>query len=221
METPPRRVGRGVVVAVVGAACSARNSAEVASLTDEVATSSDATRTDVGDPLLAFAARMRDNGLDDFADPIVERNGNVEFPNQAEPGIKDTFSAAFAVCGASLVGTVLGVSKTDADVVEWVDKLVEFALCVRGAGLDMPDPDLSGQFDKIEKRDSPEFSAADEQCDDGLGASGGSKQRQTTDPPMTTPLCTRVDVRPGGCDLPPSPHIFTGMEMGAVACPYV
>jgi hypothetical protein len=39
----------------------------------------------------------------------------------------------------------------------------------------MPDPDLSGQFDKIEKRDSPEFSAAYEQSVDGLGASGGSK----------------------------------------------
>jgi hypothetical protein len=175
METPLRRVGPGVVVAVVGAACSARNSAEVASLTDEVATSSDATRTDVEDPLLAFAARTRDNGLDDFADAIVERDGNVEFPIKAEPRTKDTFSAAFAVCGALLVGTVLGVSKAGADVAEWVVKLVEFALCVRGAGFDMPDPDLSGQFDKIERRDSPGFSAAEERCDDGLGASGGSK----------------------------------------------
>jgi hypothetical protein len=117
---------------------------------------------------------MRENGLDDFEDPIVGSDGKVEFPNKAEPRTKETFSAALDVCGPLLEGTVFGASKTDADTAEAVDSLVEFARCMRAAGFDMPDPDASGQFPEFDK-DSAEFDAAYEQCDEKLAASRGSK----------------------------------------------
>jgi hypothetical protein len=143
---------------------------EVASLTDDATTSTDGGAAGE-DPLLAFAACMRENGLDDFADPIVGSDGKAEFPNKAESGTEDDFKAAEDVCGLLLEGTVFGASKTDADTAEAVDSLVEFAQCMRATGFDMPDPDASGQFQEFDK-DSPEFTAAYEQCADGLGVSG-------------------------------------------------
>jgi hypothetical protein len=114
---------------------------------------------------------MRENGLNDFQDPIVGPEEKVEFPSKAESGTKDTFSEAFDVCGPFLEGTVFGASKTDADIAEAVDSLVEFAQCMRAAGFDMPDPDASGQFQEFDK-DSPGFDTAYEQCADELGTSG-------------------------------------------------
>jgi hypothetical protein len=64
--------------------------------------------------------------------------------------------------------------KTDADTVEAVDSLVEFAKCMRAAGFDMPDPDASGQFPEFNK-DNAEFDAAYEQCADGIA--GGKRPK--------------------------------------------
>jgi len=170
MRNPLRLIGLVVCIAIAGSACTTNNSSEVASLADGAPTSTDGS--DAGeDPLLAFAACMRENGLNDFQDPIIGSDGKVEFPNKAESGTKDTFSAAFDVCGPFLEGTALGALKTDTDIAEAVDSLVEFAQCMRAAGFDMPDPDASGQFQEFEK-DSPDFDAAYEQCANELGASG-------------------------------------------------
>jgi hypothetical protein len=173
MKTPLRLVGLVIWIALAGAACSTDNSAEVASLADDTSTSTNGGAASE-DPLLAFAACMRENGLDDFEDPIVGPDGKVEFPNKAESKSEDDFKTAFDVCGALLEGTVLGASKTDADTAEAVDSLVEFAQCMRVAGFDMPDPDASGQFPEFNK-DSPEFDSAYEQCADELAGSKGSK----------------------------------------------
>ena len=173
MKTPLWLVGLVVWVAIVGAACSTDDSAEVASLVDDSATSTEGSAADTN-PLLAFAACMRENGLDDFEDPIVERDGTVEFPNKAESKSEDDFKVAFDVCGSLLESTVLGASKTDAGTFEAVDSLVEFAQCMRAAGFDMPDPDASGQFPEFNK-DNAEFDAAYEQCVDMVAGSKGSK----------------------------------------------
>jgi hypothetical protein len=60
---------------------------------------------------------------------------------------------------------------------EAVDRLAEFAQCMREAGFDMPDPDATGPFEESEndEKKSPEFVATYEQCADGLGTSSGSK----------------------------------------------
>ena len=173
MKTPLWFAALVVCVAVVGAACSTTDSADVASLVDESPTSTEGSAADTN-PLLAFAACMRENGLDDFEDPVVEPDGTVGFPNKAESKSEDDFKVAFDVCGSLLESTVLGASKTDADTVEAVDSLVEFAQCMRAVGFDMPDPDASGQFPEFNK-DSAEFDAAYEQCVDEVAGSKGSK----------------------------------------------
>jgi hypothetical protein len=147
---------------------------EVASLADDAVTSSDANSADIGDPLLAFATCMRENGLDDYTDPILGPGGTVEFPDKSGSGTKDAYSAVFDVCGRLLESTVFGATKTDAD---GVGRLVEFDQCMREAGFDMPDPDATGQFEELEKdeKKSAEFAAAYEQCADELGTSSGSK----------------------------------------------
>ena len=173
MRTPQWFAALVVSVALLGAACSTDNSAEVASLADDTPTSTEGSAADTN-PLLAFAACMRENGLDDFEDPIVGPDGTVEFPNKAESKSEDEFKAAFDVCGPLLEGTVLGAAKTDADTAETVDSLVGFARCMRAAGFDMPDPDASGQFPEFNK-ESPKFDAAYEQCADEVASSKRSK----------------------------------------------
>ncbi|MGI9584021.1 MAG: hypothetical protein ACR2N7_00335 [Acidimicrobiia bacterium] len=173
MKIPLQLVGVAIWIALASAACSTDNSAEVASLADDTSTStSGGTASD--DSLLTFSACMRENGLDGFEDAIVGPDGKVEFPTKAELKSEDDFKTAFDVCGALLEGTVLGVSKTDADTAEAVDSLLEFARCMRVAGFDMPDPDASGQFPDF-KKDSPEFDSAYEQCADELAGNEGSK----------------------------------------------
>ena len=122
---------------------------------------------------------MRENGLEDFEDPIVDSDGKVEFPSKADESEKqkDRFDAAFAVCGPLLDNTVLGAPKDDTEAAEGVDVLLEFARCMRSAGFDMPDPDPSGQFDEFDEfdKESPEFEAAEEQCADLFGPSKNDK----------------------------------------------
>lgn len=163
------------VISLLVAACSANEPAGVASISVTTSTQAE-DGTEDSDSLLAFAACMRENGLEDFEDPIVDSDGKVEFPSKADESEKqkDRFDAAFALCGPLLDNTVLGASKDDTEAVERVDALLEFARCMRSAGFDMPDPDPSGQFDEFDK-DSPEFEAAEEQCADVFGPSKDDK----------------------------------------------
>ena len=173
MKTPLRLIGIIICIAIAGAACTTNNSSEVASLADGAPTSTDGSVAGE-DPLLAFAACMRENGLNDFQDPIIGSDGKVEFPSTAESESEDDFKAAFDVCGPLFEGTVLGASKTDADIAETVDSFVEFAQCMRAAGFDMPDPDASGQFPEFDK-EGRGFDAAYEQCADEFEGSKGSE----------------------------------------------
>ena len=83
VQSPLWFVGLVILIALAGAACSTDSSAEVASLADDTPTSTDGSAPSEG-PLLTFAACMRDNGLDDFEDPIVGSELKVEFPNKAD-----------------------------------------------------------------------------------------------------------------------------------------
>ena len=161
------------VISLLVASCSANEPAGVASISGTTSTQAEGGTEDL-DPLLAFAVCMRENGLEDFEDPIVDSDGKVEFLSKAESETKDRFDAAFAVCGPLLDNTVLGASRDDAEAVEKLDALLELARCMRNAGIDMPDPDPSGQFDEFDK-ESPEFEAAYEQCADLFGPSKDDK----------------------------------------------
>ena len=161
------------VVAIFLAACSEAEPSGVASLSDTTSTSV-AAESDGTDPLLAFSECMRQNGIDDFEDPIVDADGKVLFPSKAKTDDWEAFDTAMAVCGSFLEGTVFGAEKSSSESIEAVDDLVELAQCMRDNGFDMPDPDGEGQFEEFDKS-SQEFESAYEECSGALGAGSGDK----------------------------------------------
>lgn len=148
--------------------------------------------------LLAFAACMRDNGVE-MADPTVDADGNVQLsrPGQAgeegEEFDREAMEAARQACGEFLEGAQLGFEGTD--IVELEDTMIEYAQCMRDNGYDMPDPDFSsfgpgaggdgepgqgGPFGALD-RDDPDFIAAQETCEEilaGFGPGGGGFGRR-------------------------------------------
>ena len=94
---------------------------------------------------------MRDNGVPDFEDPIVNADGSVEFVGvgpgaggdaEPDPALFD----AFEVCAELIEEVTFGAGGSRFDLNEIQDTLVEFAACLRENGLDVDDPDLSGLF---------------------------------------------------------------------------
>ena len=189
-----RALAAAAAFAVVASACGGGGdpSNDVASLSGDV-TITRAIEDPAADPgdsreeaLLAFAACMRDNGLD-VADPTVDAEGNLRL---GRPGggagadfDRQTAQAAFEVCGDLLEGVILGFGAQDRTDIE--DNLLSFASCMRDNGFDMPDPDFSalagagggpgggGPFGQID-RDDPAFESALEACQDELpGFAGG------------------------------------------------
>ena len=162
------------VISLLVAACSVNEPAGVASISGTTSTQAEGGTEDF-DSLLAFAGCMRENGLENFEDPIVNSDGKFDFPSKPDESeeTKGRFDTAFVVCGPLLDNTVFGASKDD-EAVERVDAYVELASCMRSVGFDMPDPDPSGQFGEFDK-ESPEFEAAYEQCADVLGPSKDDK----------------------------------------------
>lgn len=105
--------------------------------------------------LLEFAQCMRDNGVD-FPDPIVEADGTIGFglrPGRGGGGQNGEalqsigrdpdLPAARAACSEIIEGLALGPGGQNFDEleVELMDRLLEFAQCMRDQGVDIPDPD--------------------------------------------------------------------------------
>ncbi len=96
---------------------------------------------------LAFAACMRDNGVD-FPDPTVDADGEPVFDEalaQARAGGFDasdpTFTAAVEACGDLLDGVTFGsgLLGDDFDTSELEDALYAYTDCLREEGLDVGD----------------------------------------------------------------------------------
>ena len=83
VNSPSRLLTLVGVISLLVAACSANEPAGVASISGTTSTQTDGSTEDL-DSLLAFAACMRENGLEDFEDPIVDSDGKVEFPSKSE-----------------------------------------------------------------------------------------------------------------------------------------
>ena len=152
------------VMAIATAGCTASGDSDaVASIDDNQAPVEEAP--DAGsDPLLAFSACMRENGVEDFQDPIVDADGKVEFPDKADGSADDEFAAAFEACGSLLDGTALGADQKGSDV-EARDQLYAFAVCMRAQGFDVDDPDpTTGSLGEIDKED-PDFATAYAACE--------------------------------------------------------
>jgi hypothetical protein len=154
----------------------------VASLDETSETASDVapdaadTTADDEEKVLAFAACMREGGID-FPDPVVDSEGNVGFDLIAMSRLADIeqeeIEAAFLPCADHLEGVNFGFDRVFEP--EFQDDVVAFAVCMRENGYDMPDPDFSGltegepMFPGWEPDvDDPDFEVAFEACEDQL-----------------------------------------------------
>lgn len=135
---------------------------------------------------LDFAACMREEGIE-MGDPTVDADGNVRFGNLrslVEGDVdRDVMEAAREVCIGDLEGVGLTFRDQKDTSVEQ-DAFLAFAICMRGNGFDMPDPDLSntgpggdgnGPFGVIDLEDL-DFKAAMEPCRQFLAGTGPSGQ---------------------------------------------
>jgi hypothetical protein len=191
-----------VSLAAALAACSgAATGPSVATLVDPGASGSVAASTAPSDPreaFLAYAACMRDNGID-MPDPEVvpgkDGAGGVGVAWKLGPGSetmdKEDFRAADATCKHNLAN-VVGESAGGGLSPEDEERLLRFARCMREHGVDMPDPGANGVIvdekqgsgGKFDPND-PDFQAAQQACggllpgkvegaDPGKGGAGGA-----------------------------------------------
>lgn len=138
----------------------------------------DATTTTTVDPeeaMLAFAACMRDNGVD-FPDP----GANGEISIQVGPDDEEAWREAEEACG-DLRPQMAPMSEEER--AEVTDQLLAQAECMRDRGWDMPDPEIitpadgGVQFRFSERLDidpeDPEFQADQEACREETGLGDG------------------------------------------------
>jgi hypothetical protein len=177
-----------LALAVVLAACGGGADDDgdgVASLDQSSSTTlSEETESDPEAAAVAFTECMRENGIE-MEDPTVDADGNVipgrptDLPEPDDNGqvragngeLGEDLRAAFEECGDLLDGTAFGF--TPQDLTELEDQLLELAECLRGQGLDVADPDLSGQGGGPEGGgpfgidfQDPEVQAAMDQCEE-------------------------------------------------------
>jgi len=166
--------------AVLLAACSGSDDTEGVASLERSSDAANAVENDSGDEsleegVLSFAACMRDNGVEDFEDPDFNADGSLSFRGQglASDVDPDTMRAAFEACQGELEGIAFGPGSID--LTEIQDRLLEFAVCMRENGFDMPDPDFSnfgpggsgGPFgDDVIDQNDPAFQSALEACED-------------------------------------------------------
>jgi hypothetical protein len=161
---------RGTAIGLIGFAllvgCSGSDaSTGVASLSGSGESS---VATDGGTELteekaLEFSQCMRDNGVEDFPDPTVDADGNVQLggggpgagaADGASPRQDEDFQTAQEACGSLLDGLTFGGGRGGPgggfDNTELQDALVAFSDCLRDEGLDVgditfgPPPDATG-----------------------------------------------------------------------------
>lgn len=174
-----------VALALLVAACSGSADESVASLSSQSTTTAPSTgqpsdgETTDEDAILAFAACMRENGIEDFEDPTIGSDGRIEFGGgggEGERADREALRAARDICQENLEGLAFGPGNVDRSEIE--DQLYEFAACMRDNGYDMPDPDFStepgqggggGPFGDDVDPDDPTFEVALEACEDAFG----------------------------------------------------
>jgi hypothetical protein len=180
------------VAVLLPAGCGGSASPEgIASLEgDDGGTTSAVTATTV-DPeqaLLDFAQCMRDHGVD-MEDPVADESGNFQMmrPQGAgeggefDPASREAMQAAREACSQYLEGVAQGFERPD--MTEMQDLMLQYAACMRENGVDMADPDFTGEggqgpgarlgFDAgtFDPSD-PVFQAANEACQEVFGATG-------------------------------------------------
>lgn len=169
-------------VALVVAACGGSNDDGVATLENagsqlEQTVSDASDSVDDEEALLAFAACMRENGVETFPDPKLSADGSVSFGTGGGSSPfgdvdNDTAEAAVNACISELEGAAFAPGGSAFDINEMQDAMVEFAQCMRDNGVDFDDPDLATMFSggalqnpfEALDIDDPEVAAAVEAC---------------------------------------------------------
>jgi hypothetical protein len=141
------------------------------------------------DGALKFAKCMRDHGIDmpdptrDVGGGIQQRIGGPGGKNSGGPDDDPRMKVADKACAKyrELGG---GQAPDPAQMAKQRDAFVAYARCMRGKGITMPDPQVSGNGIKMTigkgvRPDSPAFKAADTACHTLLGqppqgAAGGT-----------------------------------------------
>jgi hypothetical protein len=120
-----------------------------------------------------FAQCMRDNGVEKFPDP--QADGSSQIRVGPESGIEpEEMEAAQKECQHLMEDVRPQMS--EADQAEFKEQALEHARCMREHGIDMPDPEFSGDGKVTMKLkrgevnpEDPEFQAAQKECGDAGG----------------------------------------------------
>jgi hypothetical protein len=166
---------------VTGACSSGAEDGTVASLGADAGgtevQSAEAESIPAEEAVLAFAACLRDEGLD-IDDPDIDAEGNLVAPSMHTIGAEtldmSAVHSAFDACRGFLDSVAFGLSSEDLTGRE--DELLAFAVCMRENGYDMPDPDFSGEghsgagpFGDAIDTDDPDFLTAVKSCESIVG----------------------------------------------------
>lgn len=130
------------------------------------------------DAMVEFATCMREHGID-FPDPgsggglIIGPDSDID-PEDAD------FKAAEAECKTILDEAEKSMPKpSEAEISKMRDSMLAFAKCMRGEGLDFPDPEF-GEGGRMSvpagNPDDPEFEAAQEKCSKETGGIGVARK---------------------------------------------
>jgi hypothetical protein len=145
------------------------------------ATPSTAASGDLEKEVTAYVECLRKQGMD-LPDPTVDAKGQISFgrPANGQTIDRTKLQAAQKVCGDVPAGVTAGLNLNDPAL---QDAALKFAQCMRGQGVDVPDPDVSklgsggNMFGNI-NRDDPKVAAGIKACqhvftDAGVGPGGG------------------------------------------------
>jgi hypothetical protein len=186
------------VLSLTLAACGGGGSGDgVATLGDgdeAAATASASPSVDPEDALAEFAECMRDNGIEDFPDPTIDENGGIQIGIGGEGGPpseedRQALTDAMEACQDLLPRGEGPGQISEEDRAAFQDALLEYAQCMRDHGIDMPDPEFTGDGGAMQQigegidPEDPDFQAADEACRPVLEEAlpGGPGGEVTTD----------------------------------------
>lgn len=126
------------------------------------------------DAMVAFAECMRENGID-FPDPGSGGGLIIGPDSDIDPEDPD-FKAAEAECKPILDEAEKSMPKpSEEELAKMRDSMLAFARCMRGEGIDFPDPEF-GEGGRMEAplgdHDDPDFREAAEKCSKETGGIG-------------------------------------------------
>ena len=101
---------------------------------------------------LQFAQCMRDQGIDEWPDPVANADGSIDITGGGVVGPgpasevafgSDEVQAVIPTCGPIIAGASFLPNNGGGMTTETEDQLLAFAQCLRDEGIDVSDPDLS------------------------------------------------------------------------------